>query len=59
MEVPVLEGKSIKQIRENFYWIEDAGLYLQLADKSIKPSVNSQDQVVLPFAAELTYTLLF
>ena len=59
MEIPVLEGTSLKQVRENFYWIEDAGLYLQLADKSIKPFVNSQGQVVLPFAAELTYTLLF
>lgn len=59
MEVPVLEGKSIKQIRENFYWIEDAGLYLQVGDKSIKPTLNSQGQVVLPFSSELTYTLLF
>lgn len=58
-ELAIAEGKILRKIRENLYWIEDAGLYLQLGDKSIQPKVNAQGQVVLPWSTELMYTLLF
>lgn len=59
IQFPIAEGKSIKKIRENFYWLEESGLFIQLEDQAIQPQINSNGQVVLPFRSDLTYTLLF
>lgn len=57
--IAIAEGSQIKEIKEGLYLIEDTGLYLSLTDAGIKPTVNSEGQVVLPINSTLTYTLLF
>lgn len=59
VNLAIAEGNAVKKIRENLYWIEDAGLFIQLTDQSIKPEINEKGQVVLPWQTQLTYTLLF
>ncbi|WP_297336236.1 DUF1080 domain-containing protein [Algoriphagus sp.] len=57
--IAIAEGSQIKEIKQGLYLIEDTGLYLSLSDANMKPTVNSEGQVVLPINSTLTYTLLF
>ncbi|WP_343854437.1 DUF1080 domain-containing protein [Algoriphagus jejuensis] len=54
--IRVAPGKVLNEVSDNLYWIEDAGIFLQVAGQ--KPQVGA-DGILLPITTTLSYSILF
>ncbi len=58
MKVRVSPGKILTEVSSNLFWIEDAGLFIQVNAAGQKPELAA-DGIYLPITSTLSYSLLF